>query len=175
VSNQFPVQVKKLRKRLRTFHILDSYTNDSQSRRELRQLQRILLTLSPGVFDEGRIALNHAQVGTIARDNHSFQQLIQLLRYPSKPMARTVGASPSILPKDFSQTLWPPWPLSRYAHQVLYLISTHLPCQTPFASGADALVGWGLKDSNMTFVRHQIRTLLFQYIDRGDAIVEFEE
>ena len=35
------------------------------------------------------------------------------------------------------------------------------------------MVAWGLKNYDMTFVRHEIRTLLFKYIHRGDAVVEF--
>jgi hypothetical protein len=35
-------------------------------------------------------------------------------------------------------------------------------------------VAWGLKNSNMTFVRDEMRSLLFKYIDQGLAIVEFK-
>jgi hypothetical protein len=39
---------------------------------------------------------------------------------------------------------------------------------------ADRITGWGLKDSDLTFVRRELRTLLFEYINRGDAYVEYE-
>src|ERR1700678_29528 len=61
------------------------------------------------------------------------------------------------------------------AHFSLPLISTNSQCQTRFSSVADRLVGWGLQDTNMTSVRHEMRTLLFKYINEGDAVVEFQE
>jgi hypothetical protein len=75
VSDSFKIAVMKLRNYLRTFHILDSWTNKSQSRREVRELQHILLQLAPGDFEEGRIALNHAQVASSLFDIHSFIHL----------------------------------------------------------------------------------------------------
>ena len=75
VSNSFKIPVMKLRTYFRTFHILDSWTNKSQSRREVRELQHILLQLAPGVFVEGRIALNHVQVASSLFDIHSFIHL----------------------------------------------------------------------------------------------------
>lgn len=41
-----------------------------------------------------------------------------------------------------------------------------------FASAAEGLAAWGLKNYDMTFVRREIRTLVFKYIHRGDAVVE---
>jgi hypothetical protein len=35
-------------------------------------------------------------------------------------------------------------------------------------------MAWGLKNSNLTFVRREIRALLFKYINQGDAVLEFE-
>lgn len=32
---------------------------------------------------------------------------------------------------------------------------------------------WGLKNCDVTFVRREIRTLLFKYIHQGDAVVEY--
>lgn len=46
----------------RIFHILDSLPSQPKIQKEARQLQNILLKLSPGDFKEGRISLNHAQV-----------------------------------------------------------------------------------------------------------------
>ena len=52
---------------LSIFHILDSLSHHSQSTKEARQLQLILLTLFEGAtFSEGRITLNHAQVIPVA-------------------------------------------------------------------------------------------------------------
>ena len=33
---------------------------------------------------------------------------------------------------------------------------------------------WGLKHYDVTFVRREIRTILFEYVRRGDAVVEFK-
>ena len=49
-----------------------------------------------------------------------------------------------------------------------------LKFQTSFASAAEGLAAWGLKNYNMTFVRRELRTLVFKYIHRGDAVVEYD-
>lgn len=36
------------------------------------------------------------------------------------------------------------------------------------------MVAWGLKNLDLTFVRFEIKTLLFKYILQGDAVVEFK-
>ena len=41
-----------------------------------------------------------------------------------------------------------------------------------FASAAEGLADWGLKNYDMTFIRREIRMLIFKYIHRGDAVVE---
>ena len=48
------------------------------------------------------------------------------------------------------------------------------PYQTKFPSFADSMLAWGLESSNMTFVRREISSLLFTYVDRGDAEVEYD-
>jgi hypothetical protein len=35
------------------------------------------------------------------------------------------------------------------------------------------MVAWGLKGSDMTFVRREIASLLFEYASVGNAVVEF--
>jgi hypothetical protein len=86
-----------------------------------------------------------------------------------------VAALQSILQSNFFSIQQLPWALSRYSDRYYSLISTNFHWQTPFSSVADTLAGWGLTSSNMTFIRHEMRALLFQYIDRGDATVEYEE
>jgi hypothetical protein len=46
--------------------------------------------------------------------------------------------------------------------------------QRKFPSAAEKLMAWGLKNSNLTFVRRQIRSTLLQYINQGDAVVEYD-
>jgi hypothetical protein len=52
-------------------------------------------------------------------------------------------------------------------------IYTDFQSQSSFSSVADLLEAWGLKNSDVTFVRREIRTLLFKYIHQGDAVVEY--
>jgi hypothetical protein len=54
------------------------------------------------------------------------------------------------------------------------MICTDFRRQKKFPSAADKLTAWGLKNSDLTFVRRQIRSILLEYIDRGDAVVEFD-
>jgi hypothetical protein len=54
------------------------------------------------------------------------------------------------------------------------MICADLRYQRKFPSAAEKLNAWGLKNSDMTFLRREIRSLLFQYISRGDAVVEFD-
>jgi hypothetical protein len=54
------------------------------------------------------------------------------------------------------------------------MICIDFQCQKKFPSAADKLTAWGLKNSDMTFVRREIRSVLLKYIDRGDAVVEFD-
>lgn len=54
------------------------------------------------------------------------------------------------------------------------LKSTHFRIQTKFSSPEARLVAWDLKSNDMTFVRRDIRSLVFQYIRCGDAVVEYE-
>jgi hypothetical protein len=32
------------------------------------------------------------------------------------------------------------------------------------------MVAWGLQDDDMTFIRRELVTLLFEYVSRGDAV-----
>jgi hypothetical protein len=45
--------------------------------------------------------------------------------------------------------------------------------QMSFPRLQDRVAAWGLKNSNLTFVRREIRTLVLQYIQKGDALVEY--
>ena len=54
-------------------------------------------------------------------------------------------------------------------------IYANFQCQTSFASTADVLVAWGLKNYDLLFVRHEIRTLIFKYIHQGDAVVVYDD
>jgi hypothetical protein len=54
------------------------------------------------------------------------------------------------------------------------MISTNFQGQARFSSPADAMAAWGLKNRDLRFVRHEIRTLLFKYINQGDAVVQFQ-
>jgi hypothetical protein len=36
------------------------------------------------------------------------------------------------------------------------------------------MVAWDLKSNDLKFVRREIRTLLFKYIDSDQAVVEYE-
>jgi hypothetical protein len=51
-------------------------------------------------------------------------------------------------------------------------IDSHL--QTRFTTHLEAATAWGLKGWSMKFVRHEIRALLFKYINEGEAVVEYE-
>ena len=42
------------------------------------------------------------------------------------------------------------------------------------ASTADVLAAWGLKNYDVSFVWHEIRTLIFKYIHRGDVVVVYD-
>jgi len=46
--------------------------------------------------------------------------------------------------------------------------------QTRFTSKLEAATAWGVKDRNIKFIRHEIRALLFKYINEGEAVVEYE-
>jgi hypothetical protein len=53
-------------------------------------------------------------------------------------------------------------------------MSADFQFQTKFPSIADSMVAWGLKNSNMTFVRREISSVLFKYVHRGDAVLEYD-
>jgi hypothetical protein len=53
------------------------------------------------------------------------------------------------------------------------MISIDFQFQTKFPSMEDRMLAWGLKNSNMTFVRCEIASLLYKYVDMGDAVVEY--
>jgi hypothetical protein len=57
--------------------------------------------------------------------------------------------------------------------QFLQPIYTDFRSQSSFTSAADRLAAWGLKNGDVTFVRREIRTLLYKYIHQGDAVVEY--
>jgi hypothetical protein len=46
--------------------------------------------------------------------------------------------------------------------------------QTSFSTPSDGMAAWGLKNNNLTFVRRDLRTALYKYISRGEAVVEFD-
>jgi hypothetical protein len=46
--------------------------------------------------------------------------------------------------------------------------------QTKFSSPEDGLLAWGLRNPDMTFLRREIRAILYKYIQNGDATVEFD-
>jgi hypothetical protein len=46
--------------------------------------------------------------------------------------------------------------------------------QTQYHSTADRMAAWGLKNSDLMFVRHELRSLLFRYLSCGKALVEYE-
>jgi hypothetical protein len=43
-----------------------------------------------------------------------------------------------------------------------------------FKSRPERLAAWGLKTSDLTFVRRGIRTLLLNYLEKGDAVIEYD-
>ena len=61
------------------------------------------------------------------------------------------------------------------SHWFLPLILTNFQCQTWFFDKEEARVNWGLKSSNMAFFWHDMQTILFNYINWRDAIVEFQK
>ena len=54
------------------------------------------------------------------------------------------------------------------------IIGAKIQYQTKFSSASQPMEAWGLKNYDMTFVHREIRTILFEYVRRGDAVVEFE-
>jgi hypothetical protein len=46
--------------------------------------------------------------------------------------------------------------------------------QTRYHSVADRLAAWGLQNSDLTFVRRELRSLLLKYVSRGEASVEYQ-
>ena len=44
---------------------------------------------------------------------------------------------------------------------------------TRFPTSADRLAAWGLKNSNMTFIHRELRTLLYKYVCQGEVVLEF--
>ena len=55
------------------------------------------------------------------------------------------------------------------------MIYANFKCQTSFSSAAEGLAAWGLKNYDMTFIRQDIRTLIFKYFHRGDVVVEYDK
>lgn len=54
------------------------------------------------------------------------------------------------------------------------LISTNFYSQTEFSSMADTMNAWGLVNTDLTFIRHEMRTLLLEYINKGEALIEYQ-
>jgi len=78
-----------------------------------------------------------------------------------------------ILPKNSCYIQIPPWLSLRLIPTFIFQIYPEFGFQTKFPSEAEGLAAWGLKNSDMTFVRREIRTLLYKYVHQGDALVEY--
>jgi len=78
----------------------------------------------------------------------------------------------------FAQTFFsnPEWTLNRI--KVIFSISasilTNFHSQDSFSSSADRLAAWGLETDDLSFVRRDLKSLLFKYMKEGDAVVEYE-
>jgi len=83
----------------------------------------------------------------------------------------TVAVSLSISPRSFFRTQSAQWESSRLSDLFRPNISIDLVSQA--GSAAERMILWGLKNSDVTFVRREIRSLLFKYIAQGDASVEY--
>ena len=53
------------------------------------------------------------------------------------------------------------------------MTSTNVINQTKFPLPKYLIAGWGLKDTNLTFIRLQIRSCILEYVNLGDAYVEY--
>lgn len=163
-----------LSQHFRIFHILDSMPNNSRARSEVKQLQNILLKHFEGVFfKEGRIAAHLAQVKKFYFYFCAVHEFMKWLRCPAKLIPTTVAAIWFILPRSFFLTQLRQWLSLRWSCPFISRISTNFHCQTAFSSVQVGMAAWGLQNSDLTFVRREIRTLLFKYINRRDAVVEF--
>jgi hypothetical protein len=56
---------------------------------------------------------------------------------------------------------------------MISIIGSKILYQTKFSTLKQRMEAWGLKNYDVTFVRREIRTILFEYVRRGDALVEF--
>jgi len=56
---------------------------------------------------------------------------------------------------------------------IAFLNSPDFHSQTQFQTTKESLTAWGLEDSNLSFIRREMRSLLLKYIMQKDAVVEY--
>lgn len=158
---------------LRTFHILDSLRNNTSGKKEEETLQKLLLKHFEGKsYEKGRITTNIAEA--IFFYLFIIFIFINWSRSLGKKTWKIAPASLFFLEKSFFQTLIRLRLFSRLIQIFKVMIFADFRYQRKFPSATEKLMAWGLKNSNLTFVRREIRSILLQYISRGDAVVEFD-